>query len=90
MTADNCERAIAAHAELVNCIGASGMVVGQSIDLGASDACEVLWQLRNLKTSALMRLALVLGATLAGGDKNQVAALSSFAVIDWRCVPDAR
>lgn len=81
MTADNCERAIAAHAELVNCIGASGMVVGQSIDLGASDACEELRQLRNLKTSALMRLALVLGATLAGGDKHQIRALSSFAVM---------
>ncbi|MCP9495696.1 MAG: polyprenyl synthetase family protein [Pyrinomonadaceae bacterium MAG19_C2-C3] len=79
VTADNRERAIAAHAELVNCIGASGMVVGQSIDLDASGAGDELRQLRNLKTSALMRLALVLGATLAGGNRNQIAALSDFA-----------
>ncbi len=79
VTAENRDRAIAAHAELVHCIGASGMVVGQSIDLNASDLCGELRQLRNLKTSALMRLALVLGATLAGGNEHQIAALSKFA-----------
>lgn len=82
------ERAIAAHAEIVDCVGASGMVGGQSIDLalaqgaGAADSFEKDFAAesdRNLKTSALMRLAMRVGAILAGADYLQLKALSRFA-----------
>ncbi|HEX9927236.1 MAG TPA: polyprenyl synthetase family protein [Pyrinomonadaceae bacterium] len=75
--------AIKAHRELTECIGAAGMVGGQSIDLAAakSDAVapEKFESLRNLKTSALMRMALSLGAILSGANENQLNALSRFA-----------
>jgi geranylgeranyl diphosphate synthase, type II len=77
--------AIRAHAELVECIGARGMVAGQSVDLAAgvsavsSDGREVDDSVRNLKTSALIRLALRVGAILSGADERQLTALSSFA-----------
>jgi geranylgeranyl diphosphate synthase type II len=78
------ERAMQAHAEIVECIGASGMVGGQSLDLalakGASSNESIEQEAtRNLKTSALMRLALRLGAILAGADYLQLSALSRFA-----------
>jgi geranylgeranyl diphosphate synthase type II len=81
-------RAIQAHAEIVECVGASGMVGGQSIDLAlakgavSSDSFEKDYSFestRNLKTSALMRLAVRLGAILAGADYLQLSALSRFA-----------
>lgn len=83
------ERAIAAHSEIVECVGASGMVGGQAIDLalakGAAPATDSsrkdysLESSRNLKTSALMRLALRVGAILAGTDYLQLTSLSRFA-----------
>jgi geranylgeranyl diphosphate synthase type II len=78
------ERAMQAHAEIVECIGASGMVGGQSLDLalakGASSNDSIEQESsRNLKTSALMRLALRLGGILAGADYLQLSALSRFA-----------
>jgi geranylgeranyl diphosphate synthase type II len=78
------ERAMQAHAEIVECVGASGMVGGQSLDLavakGASsnDTFEKE-SVGNLKTSALMRLALRIGAILAGADYSQLNLLSRFA-----------
>ncbi|MGI8495185.1 MAG: polyprenyl synthetase family protein [Pyrinomonadaceae bacterium] len=84
------ERTIAAHAEIVECVGASGMVGGQSVDLAlakgaaaaAIDSPEndyAFESSRNLKTSALMRLALRVGAILAGADYLQLKSLSRFA-----------
>lgn len=80
------ERAMRAHAEIVECVGASGMVGGQSVDLalaksaGAIDAGDYESEsVRNLKTSALMRLALRLGAILAGANYLDLAHLSRFA-----------
>jgi geranylgeranyl pyrophosphate synthase len=75
--------AIRAHRELIDCIGANGMVGGQSIDLTlakqeASDANH-FESLRNLKTSALMRMALRLGAILSGANERQLSVLSEFA-----------
>ncbi|MDQ4120521.1 MAG: polyprenyl synthetase family protein [Acidobacteriota bacterium] len=77
--------AIKAHRELTDCIGAAGMVGGQSIDLaiaksGSFDA-DGIESLRNLKTSALMRMALRLGAILSGANENQLNALSCFAAL---------
>lgn len=80
------ERAIAAHAEIVECVGAGGMVGGQSLDLAlakgksASEAGNYADDaVRNLKTSALMRLALRVGAILAGADYLELNVLSRFA-----------
>lgn len=83
-TADNM-LAIKAHAELVECIGARGMVAGQSVDLAednrhiSNSARAGYNSIRNLKTSALIRLALRVGAILSGANESQLAALSRFA-----------
>ena len=80
------ERAMQAHAEIVECVGASGMVGGQSIDLALAKGAGVIKHsdfesesIRNLKTSALMRLALRTGAILAGANYLELANLSRFA-----------
>jgi len=80
------ERAMQAHAEIVECVGASGMVGGQSIDLALAKGAGVIKHsdfetesIRNLKTSALMRLALRIGAILAGANYLELANLSRFA-----------
>ncbi|MEJ7618151.1 MAG: polyprenyl synthetase family protein, partial [Pyrinomonadaceae bacterium] len=81
----NRERAIRAHSELVDCIGATGMVAGQAIDLSAArkgrDATIKCADetMRNLKTSALIRFALRFGAILSGAGEQQLRALSLFA-----------
>lgn len=78
------ERAMAAHAEIVECIGASGMIGGQSVDLALAagaggSAGEDFESVRNLKTSALMRLSLRVGAILAGASHLDLVTLSRFA-----------
>jgi geranylgeranyl diphosphate synthase type II len=84
------ERAMQAHAEIVECVGASGMIGGQSIDLAlAKSATSSNFSaedydsesVRNLKTSALMRLALRVGAILAGANYLELAQLSRFAAL---------
>ena len=79
------ERAMRAHAEIVECVGAAGMVGGQSVDLalaksaGAEHFANAEYEsIRNLKTSALMRLSLRVGAILAGADHLELAHLSRF------------
>lgn len=72
-------RAVKAHGELVACIGTDGMVTGQTVDLSDGTGRDGLDAVRNLKTSALMRLSLRLGAILSGADARQLAALSRFA-----------
>ncbi|MBK8150567.1 MAG: polyprenyl synthetase family protein [Acidobacteria bacterium] len=78
------ERAMLAHAELVECIGASGMVGGQSVDLALAtgaggETSAVSESIRNLKTSALMRLSIRVGAILAGANPLDLVKLSRFA-----------
>jgi geranylgeranyl diphosphate synthase type II len=82
------ERAIEAHFEIVECVGAAGMVGGQSVDLAlakgtnSNDSLTVDYDfetVRNLKTSALMRLALRVGAILAGANHQELTHLSRFA-----------
>ncbi len=99
VTPEQSTRAVNAHRELVDCIGARGMVAGQSIDLAESNehtrrvldagaidkaadiaaAREVDDAARNLKTSALIRLALRVGAILSGATDKELAALSRYA-----------
>ncbi len=76
------ERAMQAHAEIVECVGASGMVGGQSVDLAMAKGVGEMGDfesVRNLKTSALMRLALRVGSILAGANYLELAHLSRFA-----------
>ncbi len=82
------ERAIQAHAEIVECVGAAGMVGGQSVDLALAKGANsnnfsnedyAFESVRNLKTSALMRLALRVGAILAGANHLELNNLSRFA-----------
>ncbi len=71
--------AIMAHKEFVECIGTQGMVVGQTVDLAADGETNAPAQVRNLKTSALMRMALRTGAILAGGSERELDALARVA-----------
>lgn len=80
------ERAIRAHSEIVECVGASGMVGGQSVDLAVAKGANSdniltpeFESVRNLKTSALMRLSLRVGAILAGAEHFDLVRLSRFA-----------
>jgi geranylgeranyl diphosphate synthase type II len=82
------ERAIEAHFEIVECVGAAGMIGGQSVDLAFAKNANSNGYLnedyeseivRNLKTSALMRLALRVGAILAGANHQELTHLSRFA-----------
>lgn len=83
-------RSIDAVLEMVNCIGPNGMIGGQSVDLMVfgkarsktgyySGSRSGSRDLQNLKTSALIRLALNLGAILSGAKDEELAYLSSFA-----------
>ena len=80
----NSNQAIRAHAELVKCIGTAGMVGGQSVDLamavnGYSDQnADDFETLKNLKTSALIRMAVTVGAIQSGANNAQIAALTKF------------
>src|SRR5690606_32031753 len=70
-------RALAAAA------GLRGMVGGQYIDIQATDSDMTLPQLQAmhaLKTGALIRAALALGAIAAGADKPQLSALDTYGV----------
>ena len=79
--ANSPERAMAAHREIVECVGAAGMLGGQSVDLALAKGAgnSAVESVRNLKTSALMRLSLRVGAILAGANYLDLAALSRFA-----------
>lgn len=80
---------IKAHAELVECVGSHGMVGGQSIDLAVMNDEQILSSTtasrdefeteRNLKTSALMRMALRVGAIISGANETELKTLSRFA-----------
>ena len=62
--------------------GVDGMVLGQAIDLAAVDHQLTLAQLETMhrhKTGALIRASVAMGATAAGADKAQLAALDTYA-----------
>lgn len=86
---NNVERAVRAHRETVECVGAAGMLGGQSVDLALAAAAAAAnlqtgsydsEAIKNLKTSALMRLALRVGAISAGAEaREKLRALAAFA-----------
>lgn len=84
-TCSDPSRVIQAHGELVNCVGTQGMIAGQFIDLASASARADEANLRapdrlcNLKTSALFRLTLKLGAILSGATTRQLEVVHRFA-----------
>jgi geranylgeranyl pyrophosphate synthase len=66
--------------EAAGCIGSSGMIAGQAVELTLSGtrAGECVSASRMLKTTALMRLMMVAGGTIAGAKKADIEALASF------------
>jgi len=78
------ERAIQAHNELVKCIGEGGVIGGAQGETFNTDHTEINYDPENtsdLKASASLRLALRVGAILAGADYLQLEALSRFAEV---------
>jgi len=73
----------AAVAQLVReatvCVGANGMIGGQAADIErhAADSFDTL-ATRNLKTTALLRLAVTAGAMAGGAARDDVAALAHY------------
>ena len=77
--------AIQAHRELVEGVGARGMIAGQYLDLtasrvsaAASNDLEALDKARSLKTSALICIALRIGAIFSGAAQGQLTTLLRF------------
>ena len=65
--------------EMVACIGPSGMIGGQFLDLRLrSIDDEQLRTVSYLKTTGLMRLMLTAGAIAVGADNSQINALAAF------------
>jgi len=73
----------AAVAELIHeatlCVGANGMIGGQAADIErcAANDSDML-TMRNLKTTALLRLAMTAGAIAGGASPDDVAALAHY------------
>jgi geranylgeranyl pyrophosphate synthase len=78
------QRTVEAVTLLARASGEAGMVGGQAIDIAWSEenvaevGGEALLEMHALKTGALIRAASEMGAVLAGGDPNQVAALREY------------
>lgn len=66
--------------ETASCVGSSGMIAGQAAEFALSGGRGGWASLesRDLKTTALMRLAMIAGAVSAGADESDVAALAAF------------
>ena len=62
--------------EATECIGVTGMIAGQAIDLGPVPGGAALVE-RDRKTSAMMRLAFTAGALAAGASRNAIAPLAA-------------
>lgn len=71
------ERAMQAHAEIAECVGASGLIGGKLADVSAENVYPEAEKSAN--EAVLMRLALRVGAILAGANYLELAQLSRFA-----------
>lgn len=73
------EHAIQAHAEIVDCVGSAGLIGSRATEIDGRAELQDFQIKRESKDSALMRLALRLGAILSGADYMELANLSRFA-----------
>ena len=76
------ERALRAALALAHYCGADGMVGGQMIDLaseGKNAPLEVLREMDEKKTGALIKAACVMGCIIAGADEQKIGAAEIFA-----------
>jgi geranylgeranyl pyrophosphate synthase len=82
-------RRLRAMARLADAAGAAGMVGGQVLDIGATDdrgsgratpdiGHAALRDIHERKTGALIRAAAAMGAILAGGDDETLAAIDAY------------
>lgn len=71
--------AIEAHSEIVECVGAAGLIAGRYAKAVGEGDVEGSAPVRDLKTAALLRLALRTGAILSRADYIELAAISRFA-----------
>lgn len=74
---------LAAIGEMSECVGPAGMIGGQVLDLNplSQGSLSAFDQLKNRKTSGLIRMALNLGAILSRADAERLAVLTEFAAI---------
>lgn len=76
------ERAMQAHAEIVECVGSSGLIDGLRVDVILNNEKELSENSAEmLNDSALIRLALRIGAILSGADYLDLANLSRFSQV---------
>ncbi|HWS78191.1 MAG TPA: farnesyl diphosphate synthase [Thermomonas sp.] len=78
------ERRVAMLAELAHASGVAGMCGGQALDIGATGSVggisiDALQRLHALKTGALLRASVRLGAIAAGADDHSRSALDRYA-----------
>lgn len=76
------EQRVALVCELARASGASGMVLGQAIDLGAVDQQLTLTELERMhrhKTGALIRASVAMGARASEADQRQLTRLIEYA-----------
>jgi geranylgeranyl diphosphate synthase, type II len=66
--------------EAARCIGADGMIGGQVVDLALQGTGQNVSSLasRNLKTTALLRLTLLVGAGACGASEDEINSLGDF------------
>ena len=73
---------LAAIREMSECVGPAGMIGGQALDLSPlAGGLPTSDQLKNRKTSGLIRMALNLGAILSQADDERLTVLTEFAEI---------
>ncbi|XP_047329323.1 geranylgeranyl pyrophosphate synthase, chloroplastic/chromoplastic-like [Impatiens glandulifera] len=80
------ERILDAVGELAKSIGTDGLVAGQVVDIDSTGVVDIGLELLEFihihKTAALLEAAVVLGATMGGGDKEEIEKLRKYA----RCI----
>jgi len=69
---DRYEDVISIQSELVNSIGVDGMIAGQVVDLFSKGSAAQPSKMLGLKTTALIRFSLRLGAITMGANERQL------------------
>lgn len=66
--------------EVAGCVGHSGMIAGQAVELALSGAVpdDAVLSTRALKTTSLMRLGLTAGGIISGAPDEDIAALATY------------
>lgn len=79
---------VLAAERLALCAGASGMVLGQALDMGGTKTLEDLFEMYRRKTGALFAAALGMGAIAAGGRGDEFDTFAYFLGIAFQIEDD--